>query len=59
MKESTLALFVTRNTKQTWLVKCTESKHQKAENGAETKLRTKLEVDIIFKLLMEAQKDFK
>ena len=36
-------------------MKHTESKHQ--QNGAETQLRTKLEVEIIFKLLMEAQKD--
>ncbi|CAB3981386.1 PREDICTED: uncharacterized protein LOC105845497 [Paramuricea clavata] len=40
---------------KTWLVKHTESKHQ--QNGAETQLRTKLEVEIIFKLLMEAQKN--
>lgn len=39
-------------------MKHTESKHQQnAENAVKTKLRTKLEVEIIFKLLMEAQQD--
>ena len=36
-------------------MKHTESKHH--QNGAETKLKTKLEVDIIFKLILEAQRD--
>ena len=36
-------------------MKHTESKHH--QNGAETKHETKLEVDIIFKLILEAQKD--
>ena len=53
MKQSTLfsqeIIFHKKYKTKTWLMKHTESKHE--QNCSKTRLKTKLEVEIIFKLM--------